>query len=190
MAKYSVFGLLLRIIAAAIILPAASVLHNAACVAQEKPPLARIAEMVVRKGYRDVTLGKSCDRFRLAGSIGDGKCKGYQVNDDNVDDKDGTRQEKYGWLKGWTPSFNTFVERGTSKVRILLANHDGKQGYVFLTNGDGELQNAVFITWINDDWSYSPVAPITPDLRAQFEFEKSAWIKAEQEIADLPDRKD
>jgi hypothetical protein len=185
MAKNSVLRLLLRIVAAAILLIAASVLHDAACVAQEKPPLARIADLVVRKGYKDLSLGVLCNRFGIAGRVEDGECKGYQVNDDDVSDED---VAKYGWQKGWIPSFNTFVERRTGKTRIILADHDASLGYIFLVSPEGELLKAALMHK-KDDWQHTVVA-ITSDLRSKFEFEKSAWIKAEQKIAELPDRKD
>jgi hypothetical protein len=190
MAKNSVLRLLLRIAAAAILLLAASVLHDAACVAQEKPPLARIADLVVRKGYKDLSLGVMCSRFSLAGRTGDGECKGYQVNDDDLEDADGTREAKYGWRKGWLPSFNTFVERGTGKIRIILADHDASLGYTFLVSPEGELLKATLMRKKDDGVFEHTLVAITPDLRAKGELEKSAWIKAEQEIAELPDRKD
>jgi hypothetical protein len=197
MAKNSLVGLLVRIIAAAILLPIASIglrdtqfgeIFTPDGLAQDKPPLARIADLVVRKGYKDLKLGAACYQFGLGGRAEDGECKGYQINND-VSDEDVV---KYGWQKGWTSSFNTFVERRTGKTRIILADHDASLGYGFLVSPDGELLKAALMRNMNDKeghWDFTAVA-ITSDLRAKFEFEKSAWIKAEKEIDELPDRKD
>jgi hypothetical protein len=62
-------------------------------------------------------------------------------------------------------------------------------GHTFLVSPDGELLQVGRMRAKEGKWEHEAVA-ITPDLRARFEFEKSAWIKGEQEIADLPDRKD
>jgi hypothetical protein len=177
------------VVAAAILLAATSVLHDATCVAQEKPALARIAEMVVRKGYKDVKLGVFCKPFGLAGRAQDGECKGYQINDEDVNDEP---EKRHGWQKGWIPSFNTFVERRTGKTRIILADHDASLGYGFLVSPEGDLLNAMLFHKVSegeDNWAPTAVG-ITSDLRAKFEVEKSIWITWEQEIADLPDRKD
>jgi hypothetical protein len=165
-----------------------SILLVTSAVAQEKPLC--IAELVVHKGFRDTRLGAACEAFNLNGRIEDGKCEAYQLNDDpGVDDDDAA---KYGWLKGWVPSFNFFIERGTGKTRIVLADHDAvknghSQGYLLLVSPDRELQKAAVMDEEQaESWHWRAVP--TNSMRAAFELEKSAWMKAEKRIAELPDK--
>ena len=193
MARNSLLGFLLRISAAAILLLIASIglrdtrfgeVLAPSGLAQEKPPLGRIADLAVHKGFKDVEFAGICDPFGLSGRAEDGRCAGYQFNT-TVDDEEAA--EFVGWQKGWVPSFNTYVERGTGRVRIILVDHDSKTAYAYLTDFDGKLLNMALGSKTNR-WSWSTTG--TPDLRARFELEKSAWIKAEKDLAEMPDRKD
>jgi len=88
--------------------------------AQDRP-LARLAELVTAKGHKDVHLGNLCQIF----SIQVGVCSGYQVFDDEAHPR---------------PSFNTLKDAGVD--RIILAIHDPKTGFAYLTGVSGRLEAA------------------------------------------------
>jgi hypothetical protein len=172
MLKYSVLGLLLRIVVAAIILPAPSVLYDAACVAQEKPPLERLAEAAELKGERDVSLGQLCDVFNLVPPTE--KCVGYQISPPHEE---------------IIPSFNTFIERSSGTRRIILVKHDSKAGYAYLTGLRGELLNVARGLHVNNGWTFNKVA-VTRDIALAHSKEIAFWIENLDDIEKLPDRKD
>ena len=142
--------------------------------AQSAQPLAKIAELLMRKGYNNVFFGQLCAQFNLAGRVGDRNCRGYQMTSDEGDRRS---------------SFNTYVESGTQAVRIILVNQDSRNGYAFLTRADGELQQAALGSKNGLQWQWSATA-VTPELKIIFSKEASFWVESLKDIEALPDRKE
>jgi len=150
------------------VLPAIS----ATALAQDAPPLGKIAQLLKRKGYDNVFFGQLCEKFRLAGRLGDRNCRGYQLTAEEGDR---------------TSSFDTYIESGTQAVRIILLNQDARNGYAFLTSADGELQQAALGNKKDNLWYWSATG-ITPELRTKFSNEVAVWVESLQDIEALPDR--
>lgn len=146
----------------------------------------RLAQLVTVKGHKDVSAGDICKTFGLAGRAEDGQCISYQLPL-ALDDDDDVRRWKYS--KGWTISFNSFVERGTNVQIVILVAHNAKRGHVFLVSARGELQKTANMTRNRyGGWEYASVA-VTPATKAIAAKDVTNWIEIENDIAALPDRR-
>ena len=159
-----------------------------AAVAQESAPLASLADLVLRKGFKNTDLGQLCGLFhpRIKG----GGCKVVSLAADEDDLKGAD------YPKGWTPTFEVYVEQGTGIVRVIIVTQSPKTGakgirtgYAFLANVDGKPEIAASGHTVNGLWQWSAVS-LTADLRAIFAREVSVWLKQQKSIEALPDRKD
>jgi hypothetical protein len=140
-------------------------------IGQPSAPLENIADLVIRKGEKDISLGRLCDALQVPRST-DGTCNGYQLNGKEAD---------------WAPSFNTYAEPGTGIARIFLVRVEGVTADAFLVTKNGQLQRAALGTKANGVWSWS-AAMITSDLSTKFSNEMNYWIDNIEVISALPDR--
>jgi hypothetical protein len=150
---------------------------------EENSNFVQVTQLVVKKGYKDVYLGQLCGLFHLAG-----RCKGYQLNNDNDDEV----AKVYGVPSGWKSSINVYFEPGNKVTWIILADHDDRRGFAFLTSSDGALKSAaVGATDKQNNWQWSESSN-TDDLKKSFSSELAYWSAQQQldEVRKFPDRKD
>jgi hypothetical protein len=132
-------------------------------------PLARLIELVRDKGYKDASLGYLCQQFSIVIPL----CKGYRIIDDEANPR---------------PSFSTL--RDSDGVdHVILAIHDDKTGFAYLTSASGRLNAASGGIKINgtNDWKWERI-PITDEIRAGYQKQFDYWKKHEEEVATVPDR--
>jgi hypothetical protein len=152
--------------------------------AQEKATLAKIAQLAVQKGYKDIGLGEVCSRLNIAF----GSCQGYQLNAK----VDAAESKKFGLQLGWLSSLNVLAEQGRTTGRIIITEHDQHLGYAYLTNAEATLQAATVglnTAGNGKNWQWKPLA-ITDDIGQKFSLEKAYWLSQLNDIEALPDRKD
>ena len=142
---------------------------------------AKMNGLAERKGYKDTGMGTLCREFKWAGRAGDKQCRANQTSWDD--------DERRGDPPNRSHLFNTFVEFGTGKTRIILVVHDGRNADAFATDLQAELLGVARGNKVGNGWVWSAVR-ITPELRAKFEKEKRYWTHPEQvaDVEKLPDR--
>ncbi len=150
----------------------ASVSTSSRAFAQDNS-LANLVDLVVRKGYKDISMGQLCDRFSMRSE--NPKCAAIQMS----------------WEEGGLrPLFNTYkTPNGT--VRVIIVNHDATRAQAYLTNLNGKLEAAATGVKVPPPhiWNFTKVT-LTSAIRAAFEKEVAYWKSIEKEVADVPDRKD
>jgi hypothetical protein len=154
--------------------------------AEEKVPLGKLSEMVIRKGFKDISLGQLCFLFNLRAATG-GTCGAYNVA---ADDDDLKKMGSY--REGWAPGFFAFVDKITGAVRIVLVTQRKVDGYGFLTDVDGKLRMAAAGRKVPGNWQWHLI-DINEEVRSIFSKERSVWIDGTYlygELEKLPDRKD
>jgi hypothetical protein len=154
--------------------------------AEEISPLQQVAELMSRKGFKNVSLGQNCDIFDLRRRLIDSDCAGYSgfVEQDDPDLK------AAAYEKGWFPSFFAFHLQGSSIWRVMLATQNSSEGFSFLVGSDEKLQMAAtgvkVPTPIRWHWTRTN---LTPDLQTKFAHEIAFWITQRKSLEELPDRK-
>ena len=152
--------------------------------AQENSALGQVAQLTVRKGFKDIGLGDVCGRLNIAA----GKCYGYQLNA-KIDAAD---SKKSGLKIGWLTSLNVLLEPGGAVTRIIILDHDQHIAYAYLTD-PSESPQAVAVGLSSSgngkDWRWKPI-PVTDGVRQNFLLEKDYWLSQRKDIEALPDRQD
>jgi hypothetical protein len=156
---------------------------NASSVAQDNVQLMTVANLIVRKGLKDTSLGQTCDLFHLRHPVGGSDCKAFSVEADDNDLKGKV------YPKGWYPGFFTYFEQAPSATRVILSSQDKDSGFLFLLAPSGDLDRTAVGRKINGKWEWSPV-PIIPDLQDMYAREVLFWTAFQQDLEKLPDRKD
>ncbi len=141
------------------------VLMMSSAVAQEQP-LARLAKLVSAKGYSNVPVGTLCAQF----SIPVDPCVARQINDDEAKP---------------LPSFNVMRD-SSGKDRIIIAIHDGKSGFAYLTSVSGQLEAVLKGTKTNI-WHWESTS-IMDEMRTDYRKQYDYWKSNEDLIATFPDR--
>jgi hypothetical protein len=134
--------------------------------------LARLAELVERKGYKDVDHAKSlCESLGLATSNRD--CLWYQYPE-----KEDVR----------TLSANVFREGPGRAPHILFINHDGRTGSFYHVAPNGLLASA-FTGIRRKIWHLTRLSASASSIQADFLRELTYWKKKLGRIEKESDRK-
>jgi hypothetical protein len=152
--------------------------------AQENAALSQIAQLTMRKGFKDIGLGDVCNRLHIAV----GNCRAYQLNAA----VDAAESKKFGLQAGWLSSLNVLNPQGGTAEWIVIVEHDEHIGYAFLIGADEDLQAATVglsTTAGGKAWRWKPMA-ITDEIRQKFLLERTYWLAQRKDIENLPDRKD
>lgn len=161
------------------LLPQSAFAEDSAPAAQS---LAQLAQLAVKKGYKNIGLGEVCDRLHVGGA-----CKGYQLSAA----VDANESQKFGLTAGWLTSLNVLPER-SGTADIVITAHDDHIGYAYLIGADDNLRAvAIGMSGSADgkNWHWKPGA-ITGELAEKFALEKTYWLAQAKDIQNLPDRKD
>jgi hypothetical protein len=149
--------------------------------AEDNAAVSQIAQLTVKKGFKNISLGGVCDRLHIGGA-----CKAYQI-DATVD---AAESKKFGLQAGWQTSFNVLPQQGGSAV--IITDHDEHIGYAYLVGADGGLLSVIVGLSTSADgkaWRWKP-GPATDDIARAFALEKAYWLAQAKNIQGLPDRKD
>jgi hypothetical protein len=150
--------------------------------AETKQPFARLVELAMRKGFKNVSFEALCHHFQLASRAEDSACQGYQLSS-KIDDADAG---KYGIAKDTGMMFNVFVEKGTGIKRIMIGEYDTQAVYAFLINQRGQLLKAMMGPKAAGDYRWH-LTDVTSDVKNRFSKEISYWVGSLSEIEQLPD---
>jgi hypothetical protein len=157
----------------------APVVQNA--FAEDSPTLVQLAQLTVRKGFKNISLGDVCDRLHIGAN-----CKAYQLNAAI----EPAESQKFGLPAGWQTSLNVLVQQGGSN--IVITDHDDQVGYAYLIGADEGL-HAVIVglsaSGNGRNWRWRP-GWINDDTTKKFTQEKAYWLAQIKAIEALPDRKD
>jgi hypothetical protein len=154
--------------------------------AEEKVPLGKFAEMVIHKGFKDVSLGQLCFRFDLREATG-GTCGAYNVG---ADDDDLKKMGNY--REGWAPGFFALVDKTTGAICVVLVTQSKTDGYAFLTDVDGKLRMVATGRKVPGNWQWRLI-DVSQEVRSLFSKERSVWVDGTYlygEMEKLPDRKE
>jgi hypothetical protein len=148
----------------------------------ETTPLAQLAQLTIKKGFKEISLGDVCDRLHIGIA-----CKGYQLNATI----DAAESQKFGLPAGWQTSVNVLPQlRGG--VNVVITDHDDHIGYGYLIGQDEGLR-AVTVglstSGNGKNWRWKPVS-VTDDIAQKFALEKAYWLAQIKDVQALPDRKD
>jgi len=148
----------------------------------ETTPLAQLAQLTIKKGFKEISLGDVCDRLHIGIA-----CKAYQLNARI----DAAESEKFGLPAGWQTSVNVLPQlRGGANV--VITEHDDHIGYGYLIGQDESLR-AVTVGLSSSgngkNWRWKLVS-VTDDIAQKFAREKAYWLAQIKDIQALPDRKD
>jgi hypothetical protein len=149
--------------------------------ADDNPTLVQLAQLTVRKGFKNISLGDVCDRLHIGVN-----CKAYQLNAAI----DPAESRKFGLPAGWHTSLNVLVQRGGSN--IVITDNDDHVGYAFLIGADESLRAvSVGLSTSGDgrNWRWRP-GTLDDDTARKFASEKAYWLAQVKAIQALPDRKD
>jgi hypothetical protein len=148
--------------------------------AEDTAALSQLAQLTVKKGFKNIGLGQVCDRLRIGGA-----CKAYQINAT----VDPAESQKFGLQTGWQTSLNVLPQPSDAAV-VVITEHDEHIGYAYLVGTDGGLL-AVIIGLspaADGKWRWKP-GPATDDITRKFALEKAYWLAQIKAIEALPDRK-
>jgi hypothetical protein len=149
--------------------------------AEDAPPLVQLAQLTVRKGFKNISLGDVCDRLHIGGN-----CKAYQL-DAAIEPAE---SQKFGLPTGWQTSLNVLVQQGGTN--IVITDHDDHVGYAYLIGADDGLRAVIVGLSTSGDsknWRWRP-GSINDDTTQKFSAEKAYWLAQIKAIQALPDRKD
>jgi hypothetical protein len=177
-------------IALATVLSGAAAMSPQGAVAEDSAPaaqpsaqsLAQLAQLAVKKGFKNIGLGEICDRLHIGRA-----CNAYQLNAVI----DAAESQKFGLPAGWATSLNVLPERGNT-ADIVITDHDNHIGYSYLSGADENL-HAVIIGMSGSadgkNWHWKPGA-VTSEIAQKFALEKAYWLAQIKAVENLPDRKD
>jgi len=149
--------------------------------AQDNASLSQLAQLTIKKGFKDIGLGDICDRLRIGRA-----CKAYQLNAKI----DPAESQKFGLPAGWQTSLNVLPQQGG--VDIVITEHDDHIAYGYLIGSDENLRAVTVGLSLSADgknWRWKP-GPSTADIAQKFALEKAYWLAQIKDIQALPDRKD
>jgi hypothetical protein len=149
--------------------------------AQDNASLSQLAQLTVKKGFKNIGLGEVCDRLHIAGA-----CKAYQLNAT----VDAAESQKFGLPAGWQTSLNILPQQGGTD--IVITDHDDHIGYGYLIGADEGLRAVtVGLSGSGDgkNWRWKP-GSVTNEIAQKFALEKAYWLAQIKDIQGLPDRKD
>jgi hypothetical protein len=150
--------------------------------AEDDPALVQLAQLVVQKGFKNISLGDVCDRLHIGIN-----CKVYQL-DASID---AAENQKYGLPLGWQTSWNVLPQRGGG-ANIVITEHDAHIGYGYLVGADGDLKAVTVGLSSSGDgknWRWKPIAA-NEEITRKFALQKAYWLAQIKTIEALPDRKD
>jgi hypothetical protein len=149
--------------------------------AEDSASLAQLAQLTIKKGFKNISLGQVCDRLHIGGA-----CKAFQLNATI----DAPESQKFGLPAGWQTSLNVLQQaQGTD---IVITDHDEHIGYGYLIGADEGLQAITVGLSASGDgknWRWKP-GPINAEIAQKFALEKAYWLAQIKDIQLLPDRKD
>jgi hypothetical protein len=149
--------------------------------AEDNASLSQLAQLAVKKGFKNIGLGEVCQRLHVGGT-----CKAYQLNAT----LDAAESQKFGLPAGWQTSLNVLPQPGGTD--IVITDHDDHIGYGYLIGAD-EGPHAVIVglsaSGDGKSWRWKP-GPITSEIAQKFALEKAYWLAQIKDIQGLPDRKD
>jgi hypothetical protein len=148
---------------------------------QDTASLSQLAQLTVKKGFKNIGLGEVCDRLHIAGA-----CKAYQLNAT----VDAAESQKFGLPAGWQTSLNVLPQPGGTD--IVITDHDEHIGYGYLIGADEGLRAVVVgLSGSGDgkNWRWKP-GPVTSEIAQKFALERAYWLAQIKDIQGLPDRKD
>src|ERR1700691_4564446 len=90
--------------------------------AEDNAALSQLAQLTVKKGFKNIGLGQVCDRLHIGGA-----CKAYQINAT----VDSAESQKFGLQAGWQTSLNVLPQQGGAAV-MVITSHDENIGYGYL----------------------------------------------------------
>jgi hypothetical protein len=149
--------------------------------AQDNASLSQLAQLTIKKGFKDIGLGDICDRLH----IGRG-CKAYQLNAKI----DAAESQKFGLPAGWQTSLDVVPQQ--SGTDIVITDHDDHIAYGYLIGADENLRAVTLglsATADGKNWHWKP-GPATSEIAQRFALEKAYWLAQIKDIQGLPDRKD
>jgi hypothetical protein len=148
--------------------------------AEDNTALSQLAQLTVKKGFKNIGLGQVCDRLRIGGA-----CKAYQINAT----VDSAESQKFGLQAGWQTSLNVLPQQGGTVV-MVITSHDEHIGYGYLVGTDGNLLAVIVgLSAGGKAWRWKP-GPVTDDIARTFALEKAYWLAQIKDIQGLPDRND
>jgi hypothetical protein len=162
-------------------LPGAPALIAPNALAEDGPALMQLAQLTVRKGFKNISLGDVCDRLHIGVY-----CKAYQLNAAI----EPAESQKFGLPAGWQTSLNVLVQQGG--INIVITDHDDHVGYAYLIGADDGLHAVTVGLSTSGDgrnWRWRP-GLINDDTTQKFAAEKAYWLAQIKAVQALPDRKD
>src|SRR3984885_2500302 len=149
--------------------------------AEDSASLSQLAQLTIKKGFKNIGLGEVCDRLHVGGT-----CKAYQLNAT----VEPAESQKFGLPVGWQTSLNVLPQPGGTD--IVITDHDDHIGYGYLIGADEGLRAVIVGLSASGDgksWRWKP-GSVTGEIAQKFALEKAYWLAQIKDIQGLPDRKD
>jgi hypothetical protein len=147
---------------------------------QDTAPLSQLAQLTIKKGFKNIGLGDVCNRLHIGGA-----CKAYQLNAT----VDPAESQKFGLPTGWQTSLNVLPQPGGTN--IVITDHDDHIGYGYLIGADESLLAVTVGLSSSGDgknWRWKP-GSVSSEIAQKFALEKAYWLAQINDIQGLPDRK-
>ena len=143
--------------------------------AQDAALIQDLAQLAVRKGYKDVALKPEiCENLGLVLSRGRG-CLVYEV--------------PYADKAGWNHVFNLFGEPGTAAIRVIIFKMNAQSASFYRSTMDAKLEGALTETMLGGSSSWSTIPANSSDAQNGFAAELAYWRAQKATLEGEPDRK-